>query len=39
MKFIAAWPYGLGSLSLSGRTALGIRIAAYTLGAHIGIRH
>lgn len=29
IEFIAAWPYGLGSLSLSAQTALGIRITAY----------
>lgn len=33
MKFIAAWPYGLGGLSLSAKTVLGMRITAYAPGA------
>lgn len=36
VKFIAAWPYGLGGLSLSARTALGICIAVYAPDTHIG---
>lgn len=39
VKFIAAWPYGLGSLSLNARTVLGIRIAVYAPGAHTGVLH
>ena len=33
MEFIAVWPYGLCSSSLSVRTALGVYIMAYAPGA------
>ena len=39
MKFIAAWPYGLSSLSLSARTALGIHITACALDLDAGVLH